>query len=185
MKTFNSEMKTFKLPTHLEGNVLKYWKTLADDQTYDQIKKKILEKFKRLSKHSREREFYNDHQPEADSVLDFGLRLQSIFNKAFKDKDEKILIKQFLHGLHRDISTPMLVQEYSTYEKVMSIDESIERKLKDSKNTQTINNVERTPTIISRETWSNGSNKINTRDRSRDRYNTRGRFNSNSNSGEQ
>jgi hypothetical protein len=69
----------------------------------------------------------------------------------------------------------MLVQEYNSYEKVMSIAENIERKSKDSKNTQTVNNVERTPTIIPKETWSSSSNKINTRGRSRDRYNSRDR----------
>jgi hypothetical protein len=67
----------------------------------------------------------------------------------------------------------------------MSIAEKIERKLKDSKDTQTINNVGRTPAIIPKETWSRGSNEISTRDQSREKHNTRGRSNSTRYSGEQ
>lgn len=153
-----------KVANYFTGSILLAWKNLdqVKKQDYDEVKTTILSKFKTISTTSKKKKFYDESQKECETVLDFGLRLQNKFKKAFpNESDNTELINHFKENVKTEIAIHLVSKTDGNYDELIKMASNQEKILNKNIENKHINQV-------SSSEQSNNRNRSRERDRSRE-----------------
>ena len=139
---WTNDIKAFKIPCYLKDTALFIWQNCSsiDKKDFNALKTEILSKLRPTD--SLELLFYSRVQKEAETTMEFGLRLEKLARKAFGaiNKDKEIL-KVFWDGLKMDIRKLTVSASPKDIKEALEIAGKAEKLLVGSKVIKEINKV--------------------------------------------